>query len=436
MKKFILILAVLMIISMPSFAEEEVEVQLPEFDVVINGLVIDNHKEDFPFIEYNGITYLPMTYDLSSALGLSAVWNAESGLKIRPSKKAYAYESKGTSKNMFNRKYKASIVGFPVEVNGENIDNAKEDYPLLSFRDVTYFPMTYKFMVDAFQSGYNFTSEKGLEVSANESMPMVYPEKIVKEFEVDIDQIKDDVYFVNEFIKLEYDDQALRTNITNFDENSQYAGMHLNIYVDYYDLQDKYIMTRVLNAGIPQGYETRVEHTGLMFLYNNTNHLKFRFEFENVYGINETLKEAKENYKFEVTTSDKASLEYLKSLGGAFMSVKSKSFNGVDKNLSDDEYIYSAFLTENEYNVNDMEISITTYGSTDGTFELDIKPRNEDHIDFKSCDNIVYNPFDLNDHVFVKNGDTVLSIESGSNLYLYDTNKKLVAIVVLKDIRD
>ena len=33
---------------------------------------------------------------------------------------------------------------FPVKINGVKMDNEKSKYPLIVYRDITYFPLTYK----------------------------------------------------------------------------------------------------------------------------------------------------------------------------------------------------------------------------------------------------------------------------------------------------
>ena len=54
------------------------------------------------------------------------------------SKRLRWYEQ--TEKNKHSQT--ASLAPFNIVVNGEVIDNSKEKYPLLLFRDVTYFPLT------------------------------------------------------------------------------------------------------------------------------------------------------------------------------------------------------------------------------------------------------------------------------------------------------
>lgn len=55
---------------------------------------------------------------------------------------------------------------FIVNVNENRIINSKEKYPLLVFRDVTYFPLAWRFCHDEFDLNYFFTNRDGLVISS------------------------------------------------------------------------------------------------------------------------------------------------------------------------------------------------------------------------------------------------------------------------------
>lgn len=145
-------------------ATQNVNVILPAFDVRLNGIEIDNENRDYPLIVYKGITYFPMTYHDSRFLGLETTWNKVSGLKVNKNNIQVGYVDNISASN--KSKYTAAIIDVDVEVNGKIIDNAKEQYPLLLFRDVTYFPLTWRFAVDEFGWDYKFTEKNGLDISS------------------------------------------------------------------------------------------------------------------------------------------------------------------------------------------------------------------------------------------------------------------------------
>ncbi len=149
-------------------AEKSVTVTIPAYGITVNGVKIDNSHIQYPFIVYNDITYFPMTYNDCRFLGLETEWQGNTtGLAVEKTGITAAYKpQKASAKN--GGRYPASVPDFPVKVNGKTVDNSKEQYPLLSFRNVAYFPMTWEFGVKEFGWDYSFDSQNGLTIrSAN-----------------------------------------------------------------------------------------------------------------------------------------------------------------------------------------------------------------------------------------------------------------------------
>lgn len=168
-KKMIsMVLAVLVfIVLMTSEASAaSVRVALPSVPVTLNGMVMDNAYSKYPLILYKGITYFPMTYHNCRFLGLEAIWNQEDGLAVEKTGTIEAYSSY-TSATKNQSLSTASIANIPIRVNGQVIDNSKEEYPLLEFRSVTYFPLTWRFAVNFFGWNYQYTDATGLLISSD-----------------------------------------------------------------------------------------------------------------------------------------------------------------------------------------------------------------------------------------------------------------------------
>ena len=150
----------------PAMAAKSVSVTLPSFDVTLNGQVIENDNRQYPLLVYNNITYVPMTYYDSRFLGLTTFWNQKDGLEIIKSGETCAYhEDFVTVRNP--KRAAAQIVSGKIEVNGKTIHNTNEKYPLLLYRDVTYFPLTWRFAVDEFGWNYQFDNKNGLVITAD-----------------------------------------------------------------------------------------------------------------------------------------------------------------------------------------------------------------------------------------------------------------------------
>jgi len=146
---------------------EYADITIPAFDITINGGKIENTNAKYPCILYNNITYFPMTYSGARSLGLSSDWNTLSGLVIKKTgtePSVCEFEQSPVSNSSGET---ATIATGKITVNGSSIDNSYEEYPLLLFRDVTYFPLTWRFAVEEFGWSYSFSTERGLEISCN-----------------------------------------------------------------------------------------------------------------------------------------------------------------------------------------------------------------------------------------------------------------------------
>lgn len=149
------------------FAQENVTVSLPSFKITMNDMKIDNTERLYPIIVYRDITYVPMTYNDSRFLGLETKWSSDSGLQVNKITSQLAYNpNKGSSSSYLES---AAIPEFGIAVNGKKIDNGNETYPLLVFRDVTYFPLTWRYMVDEFGWTSSFDPSNGLIINSKAS---------------------------------------------------------------------------------------------------------------------------------------------------------------------------------------------------------------------------------------------------------------------------
>lgn len=145
-------------------AEQYASVSLPTFNITMNEVRIDNNVRQYPIIVYKDITYVPMTYNDSRFLGLETDWTAETGLQVKKISQQLAYNP---NRGALNTNLESAVLPtFRILVNGKNINNAGEPYPLLVFRDITYFPLTWRFMVDEFGWTSNFDLANGLVISS------------------------------------------------------------------------------------------------------------------------------------------------------------------------------------------------------------------------------------------------------------------------------
>jgi len=144
---------------------DNVEVALPNFGIKINEMKIENSKQEFPFINYNGVTYVPMTWEFANAMGLSTQWSSENGLQIEKADEMTSSILANIALNDMNIGYEAQIADFPISINGNTIDNANEEYPILTFRGVSYVPLTWKYVYEEFGGESTWSAETGLSIN-------------------------------------------------------------------------------------------------------------------------------------------------------------------------------------------------------------------------------------------------------------------------------
>ncbi len=144
-------------------AEQIANVALPEFTVKLNGQTVDNQYRRYPLLVYKDITYFPMTWYDCRLLGLETEWTQTEGLRIVQNRVTSAYDSCETEKKN-NVRYRAGIPSYPITVNGTTLDNTGEEYPLLSFNNITYFPLTWRFAHGEFGWDYKWNGVTGLSV--------------------------------------------------------------------------------------------------------------------------------------------------------------------------------------------------------------------------------------------------------------------------------
>ncbi|MEK8130412.1 hypothetical protein WMW72_21115 [Paenibacillus filicis] len=152
-------------------------VTIPDYTVKVNGSTIDNVRQRYPFLVYKDITYMPLTWSNTQALGIQADWQGTEGLvvyEIHPigngaDWKPAALEQDLSGSNSPRRKYQASVAEYPIALpGGQKLDNSSEPYPFLEFRDVTYMPLTWRFTRELLQLGIDWDESAGLSITGGQ----------------------------------------------------------------------------------------------------------------------------------------------------------------------------------------------------------------------------------------------------------------------------
>jgi hypothetical protein len=150
----------------------DVQAVIPTFPVVLNGQRMENTHNQYPLLVYRDITYFPMVYDYARFLKLKSNWHENTrvralfvGIAEDTATELNLYKTTNPNKSA----YTATIPTYQIALNtvdaNQFLDNTKEEYPLLNFQGVTYFPLTWRFAVEEFGWEYTFDAENGLRIN-------------------------------------------------------------------------------------------------------------------------------------------------------------------------------------------------------------------------------------------------------------------------------
>ncbi len=182
-KTVLLILSILFCLCLPSFASAEsrtVDVSIPTFAVTVNGVEYDSRCSEYPFFLCNDITYMPMTYDFSTFMGLKITFDTGTNAQYHPGEmilhigngKRTASELGQYLKEEENKtSYKAVIPDYHTYIAfEENEYDNSSPYPIISYNGVTYLPLTWDNVHTLLDWDYSFDPDKGLVINSTEAV--------------------------------------------------------------------------------------------------------------------------------------------------------------------------------------------------------------------------------------------------------------------------
>lgn len=207
-------------------APETIEVTVPDFDITINEVKVNNLNSKYPFLLYKGVTYVPMTFSLTQFAGLNirfderyetgdiAFFVGNSGV-YADELDCYVDEKIENDADT----YVAKIVDYQVAVNDIRDeyfllaeDNTWLYLPVVNFRGVTYLPLT-NGLAFAFDWECSFDAENGLVIETRNSYRPVWDEfRIYHRFNM-INVLYNNFFAVNAddyvgYHELTFDDQT------------------------------------------------------------------------------------------------------------------------------------------------------------------------------------------------------------------------------------
>ena len=152
-------------------------VTIPSYKVIFNGIAYSSMDNEYPIISYKNITYIPMTWNLTNFLGLKTkfitspqtVFYIGNRHTYIDTLEHYSLESDNKSELFADIANYDIYVGILYDyISGP--DNMSEEFPILNFRGITYFPLTWHYVKEMFDWEYTFDDKIGFIVNTREAV--------------------------------------------------------------------------------------------------------------------------------------------------------------------------------------------------------------------------------------------------------------------------
>ena len=147
--------------------EEEYEVQMSQNNININGSVYKNADLEYPFINYLGYTYIPLSFYTCSHLGFATMWNPVDGLSFTPpgsmpmigGENVYFENVLGKNDMVPGKMFKADVYKGALTIGNETYFSYDVYYPILTYNDVVYIPVLWKQGMEGLGLEYSYDLE-------------------------------------------------------------------------------------------------------------------------------------------------------------------------------------------------------------------------------------------------------------------------------------
>lgn len=156
-------------------ASATLRASLPPFPVKLNGVELDLAHSRHPFLFMNDMTYMPLTWNNLRSLNVKFEWSEEEGLKIWPNLDSPPPIQDGPPGQDLWDKPNPTVLSVKradesLQIAGTSIDNAAEAYPFISFRDVFYVPLTWRYAHDLLHLDIRWDQEGGLQIIGGQNL--------------------------------------------------------------------------------------------------------------------------------------------------------------------------------------------------------------------------------------------------------------------------
>ncbi len=144
--------------------QDPIEVQLSENLVELNGRRYKNSDIEYPFINYLGSSYIPLTYYGCRMMGINCDWTAETGVVLSGGGQM-AEDIVGDNGMTEGVLEKATFYRGKLTINGTLYEYGDTAYPLIHYKDVVYIPVLWQTGMEELGIDYSFIGAEQIENS-------------------------------------------------------------------------------------------------------------------------------------------------------------------------------------------------------------------------------------------------------------------------------
>lgn len=134
---------------------------LPELQIKLNDIEIENHVSKYPVLFYNDIAYIPLTWNFCKSIGVDIAVDIDGNVTLSKNKENSDFIdlTESTNENEFN------VENFKYNILFEGKVIADENYPNIFYRDIAYVPLTWNNCNDFFNLSVTIEDNKTLSLN-------------------------------------------------------------------------------------------------------------------------------------------------------------------------------------------------------------------------------------------------------------------------------
>lgn len=152
-----------------AFAAPSEQATLPTFKVRLNGEEYHSERSKYPLFVYRGITYLPATYFTMRYMGISTEYR-DGILYLKDAEIAAVAASFDDYSTQERNPERISVKRSKTRLKIGEEEVAVSKYPLMSFREVLYLPMSWDLIHDRLGMSYSYTETEGLQIRSSSAL--------------------------------------------------------------------------------------------------------------------------------------------------------------------------------------------------------------------------------------------------------------------------